>query len=182
VYRQSAEALTKHRLEIIESTKPEGYEQWLERVRKQIEASPKAYSQFLNPDGSLASEKPYFEQIDNWDGQISKADAHYEGTNDLARADHKTKAVEKEIQAKNVEAKEGQLPTVEDLEVEPPLNREQIDAIEKSIGAGLIEEVIQVAEGELELVDAMLQNQVWEELEEKSPPGQWSYFERGDRV
>ena len=125
VYRQSTEALTKHRLEIVESTKPEGYEQWLERVRKQIEASPKAYGHLLTADGSLASEKPQFEEIDNWDGQITRADALPEGTNDLSQAEHKTKAVEEEIRVIDLEAKEGQLPTVEDLEIEPPLNREQ---------------------------------------------------------
>ena len=37
----------------------------------------------------------------------------------------------------------------------------RIDAIEKKIGAGLIEEVIQVAEGELQLVDEMLRHQVY---------------------
>src|SRR6201999_3657532 len=63
VYRQSVEALTKHRLEMAESTKPEGLEQWLERVRKQIQASPKAYNQLLTEDGSLASEKPYVESV-----------------------------------------------------------------------------------------------------------------------
>jgi hypothetical protein len=36
----------------------------------------------------------------------------------------------------------------------------RIEDIEKKIGAGLIEEVIQVAEGELELVAEMLQYQV----------------------
>ena len=178
VYRQSAEALTRHRLEIVESTKPEGYEPWLERVRKQIEASPKAYRQLLNEDGSLASEKPQIEHIDNWDGHITKAEAHPEGTNDFKQAERKRKAVEEEIHAKDVELKEGTLPTVHDLEIEPPLNREQyvsllswhwttlmtgtrIDIIEKKIGAGLIEEVIQVAEGELLLVDEMLENQVY---------------------
>ncbi|OCT51363.1 NADH-ubiquinone oxidoreductase [Cladophialophora carrionii] len=182
VYRQSVEALTKHRLEIVESTKPEGYEQWLERVKKQIEASPKAYSQLLNEEGSLASEKPHVEHIDNWDGQITRADAHPEGTNDMAQAERKTRAVEAEVRAKNVEEKEGIQPTVEDLEVEPPLTREQISALETNIGAGLIEEVIAVAEGELLLVDEMLRHQVWDELEEQSPPGQWKYFERGERV
>ncbi len=51
--------------------------------------------------------------------------------------------------------------------------------MENEIGAGLIEEVIQVAEGELKLVDTMARAQVWEELEEKSVEGQWSYFQRG---
>jgi len=43
VYRQSVEALTKQRLSIIESIKPEGLEQWHERVRKIVEAHPEAF-------------------------------------------------------------------------------------------------------------------------------------------
>jgi NADH dehydrogenase (ubiquinone) 1 alpha subcomplex subunit 5 len=36
--------------------------------------------------------------------------------------------------------------------------------VENKIGAGLIEEVIQVAEGELKLVDVMLRSKVYVEL------------------
>lgn len=36
----------------------------------------------------------------------------------------------------------------------------RIEEIETKIGAGLIEEVIQVAEGELKLVDTMIQGKV----------------------
>lgn len=37
----------------------------------------------------------------------------------------------------------------------------RISKVENEIGAGLIEEVIQVAEGELKLVDVMLKNKVY---------------------
>ena len=37
LYRQSAEALTKHRLAIVEEYVPEGYEAWQERARKLLE-------------------------------------------------------------------------------------------------------------------------------------------------
>lgn len=40
VYRQSTEALTRHRLSIIENIKPEGYDAWLERARKQLKEHP----------------------------------------------------------------------------------------------------------------------------------------------
>jgi NADH dehydrogenase (ubiquinone) 1 alpha subcomplex subunit 5 len=46
----------------------------------------------------------------------------------------------------------------------------------------LIEEVIQVAEGENLLADVMVNNKVWEDLTEKAPEGQWSYFERAPGV
>jgi NADH dehydrogenase (ubiquinone) 1 alpha subcomplex subunit 5 len=53
-----------------------------------------------------------------------------------------------------------------------------ISDLESRLGAGLIEEVIQVAEGEHKLVETMVQAKVWEPLEEQAPEGQWSYFER----
>ena len=80
----------------------------------------------------------------------------------------------------------------------------RISDAENQIGGGLIEEVIQVAEGELKLVETMAEHQVyvtplvsiqpqgllapyisetdvrrrWEELEEKPPQGRWDYFAR----
>jgi NADH dehydrogenase (ubiquinone) 1 alpha subcomplex subunit 5 len=41
-----------------------------------------------------------------------------------------------------------------------PANLHRVANLENQIGAGLIEEVIQVAEGELKLVDEMAKNQV----------------------
>lgn len=41
------------------------------------------------------------------------------------------------------------------------LTDDRIEEIESKIGAGLIEEVIQVAEGELRLADIMLQSKVY---------------------
>lgn len=75
------------------------------------------------------------------------------------------------------------------------LTGRRIGEIEDKIGAGLIEEVIDVAQGELNLVDTMEKSQVyvfppyitlqpiltnrrWEDLEEKPVEGQWVYFER----
>jgi len=43
VYRQSTEALTKHRLSIIEGVRPQGLEEWRSRVKSTIEAHPEAF-------------------------------------------------------------------------------------------------------------------------------------------
>lgn len=43
VYRQSTEALTKHRLQIVEAAKPEGLEAWQQRVGTLIEQHPEAF-------------------------------------------------------------------------------------------------------------------------------------------
>ena len=125
VYRQSTEALTKHRLAIVEATKPQGYEKWLERVRKQIEASPTAYSKLLNEDGSLGSSKLYVEPVDNWDGVVTRKDARQEGTNTMSEAERKGKLVAAEVTHVDQEDRDGRTPTVEDLEAEPPLTRDQ---------------------------------------------------------
>ena len=44
VYRQSAEAIAKHRLSIVEAIKPAGYEQWLEKVEKLKVRHPERYN------------------------------------------------------------------------------------------------------------------------------------------
>ncbi len=46
------------------------------------------------------------------------------------------------------------------IEAEPPLTLDQIVEIENKVGAGLIEEVIAVAEGEKELVKTMQESKV----------------------
>ena len=40
IYRQSTEALTKHRMNIIEQIKPAGYEEWQKRAMEAIEKHP----------------------------------------------------------------------------------------------------------------------------------------------
>jgi len=46
------------------------------------------------------------------------------------------------------------------IESEPPMTVEQIGQLETEIGAGLIEEVIQVAQAERDLVDVLKESQV----------------------
>jgi len=182
VYRQSTEALTKHRLAIIDAAKPAGYEEWLARVKKQVEAAPEAYKNMKNADGSLSHMKLYQEKSVAWDGELKRGQGNQEGTNNPAEAEAKGRKVAEEVERVDRAAVDGVVPNEDDLEVEPPLDADQINEIEVKIAAGLIEEVVQVAEGELTLVDEMLESRVWENLEEAAPPGQWEYFERGDRV
>lgn len=125
VYRKSTEALTKQRLAIIESTKPEGYDAWLSRVRKAIEANPEAYSKFQLSDGSLQNERAFVEVVDVWDGKVSKKDSFQEGANTLSQAEAKARAVKEDADRVDKEAVSGVTPAVEDLEKEPPLTRVQ---------------------------------------------------------
>ncbi|RMZ81458.1 hypothetical protein DV738_g2257, partial [Chaetothyriales sp. CBS 135597] len=182
VYRKSTEALTKHRLKIVEETVPEGFDAYLERVQKQIDAHPEAYGKLKGEDGSFSYSALIVTRPEPWDGKTTRKDAFTEGSNTQATAEKKVELYKEELEVVAKVVKEGETPTVDDLETEPPLTAEQINSIENKIGAGLIEEVIQVAEGELLLVDQMIEAEPWLPLEEQSPPGQWSYFERGERV
>lgn len=125
VYRQSCEALTKHRAKIVEETVPEGYEAWHERVKKQIEASPAAYGKYLGDNGVFMYAAAGEVKAIPWDGEVNKKSARTEGSNTYTDAESKTKEVEKEAQAIEQADKEGTLPTVDDLEPEPPLTRDQ---------------------------------------------------------
>ncbi|RAL11614.1 complex I NDUFA5 subunit family protein, partial [Aspergillus homomorphus CBS 101889] len=179
VYRQSTEALTRHRLQIIESTKPPGFEAWLERVKKTLAAEPERFANLRQADGTYAAtERP--DGSDNvrgeeWDGEAMEATTEGPARTPEEEARF-AQLIEEGSSAKNNES--DFFPQHQKWEAEPALTVEQVSEIEKQIGAGLIEEVIQVAEGELKVVDELYKSQAWSELEEKPRPGQWSYFER----
>ncbi|MCJ1313130.1 hypothetical protein MMC25_006807 [Agyrium rufum] len=173
VYRQSCEALTKHRLAVLESTKPPGYDEWLSRAQKLIQENPDT---FQIRDGETKGEAgiPWrfllrFTVATNqlageWDGEpqqigVEEQKRRYEGLGDELREQGK------DLQGLGWEG-------------EPSLEAAQIGEIENKIGGGLIEEVIEVAERESELVDIMREAKVWESLQENTPPGQWEYFGR----
>ncbi|KAF2196504.1 NADH-ubiquinone oxidoreductase 29.9 kd subunit precursor [Delitschia confertaspora ATCC 74209] len=176
VYRQSTEALTKHRLKIIEATKPKGWDQWQERLGMILDEDPTGYNvktyrvgkEIIVLDGfkqglpdHRKKEKPksmvpegvrHVEDRRNFGARLSGADKGYEPEHDLKRPA---------------------------LDPEPMFTTDQVSYLESQFGAGLIEEVIQVAEDEHTLVDEMAKSKVWEPLEDSAPEGQWDYFERG---
>ncbi|GAA5871915.1 hypothetical protein JCM3774_000727 [Rhodotorula dairenensis] len=51
-----------------------------------------------------------------------------------------------------------------------------IEAVEREIDAGLVEEVLLQAQDELKLAAKMLEYKPWEELAEAPPAGQWAPF------
>ena len=152
VYRQSAEALTKHRQSIIEEIKPAGLSEWAERARKKIAENPKAFR-----GATQIGDSTYYhtstEEVpedQEWDGE--KGVPTLEGTRDEKEGAFNARAAAKSIPTRE---------QVVDWEPEPPLSAEQIDEAEQKVSAGLIEEVIQVAEGELKLVDTLLESKVY---------------------
>ncbi|PQE29203.1 hypothetical protein CJF30_00004251 [Rutstroemia sp. NJR-2017a BBW] len=184
LYRQSAEALTKHRLKIVQDVVPEGYEAWSEKASKLMKEHPEV---FTTPKGGVSHDgETHVMQIkdekvfvrtkiepevdwsrEEWDGEVGAPEL--EGVRTTAeRKDQKVLGLER--------PGEDEKQIV--WEAEPALTADQISEIENKIGAGLIEEVIQVAEGELKLTDVLLKAKVWEDLEDKPVEGQWSYFTR----
>ncbi|OAA64298.1 NADH-ubiquinone oxidoreductase [Niveomyces insectorum RCEF 264] len=184
VYRQSVEATTKHRLAIVQSVQPAGYEEWRARAQKLLAAHPEQFGAVANTnvDGAAtwrveSSGRTFVIQdvpaavdprLQEWDGERDEGPER-EGVRTLEeRADQALSATRAPLE-------ETERVVWED---EPQLTAEQIEELEGKLGAGLIEEVIQVAEGEARLVDVMIKAKVWENLEEKPSEGQWTYFER----
>ncbi|KXX82148.1 putative NADH dehydrogenase [ubiquinone] 1 alpha subcomplex subunit 5 [Madurella mycetomatis] len=184
VYRQSVEALTRHRLAIIETAVPPGYEQWAEKARKLIKEHPEQFrvkssdkltgaaAARVEKDGQMFVLRQLPKEVDmrdqEWDGEVDEG-PELEGSRTLEERQDLRLLFERTDLGGTDQVQ---------WEPEPQLTADQIQEVESKIGAGLIEEVIQVAEGELKLVDTMLQAKVWENLEEQPAEGQWAYFER----
>ncbi|KAK5119576.1 hypothetical protein LTR85_007405 [Meristemomyces frigidus] len=179
VYRQSTEALTRHRMQIIENVRPAGLEEWQQRVQKTVDEHPEAFRKIPITTHSGKTEYNIVwkatavegMKTDEWDDEYI-ANPMLEGVRS------------EEVQAKQQIALRRDLieehRAVPRIEPEPSMTAEQINYIEGEIAAGLIEEVIQVAEGERDLVDVLAKSKVWEDLEEKPKEGQWSYHDKRD--
>ncbi|WYZ45451.1 hypothetical protein EsH8_VIII_000767 [Colletotrichum jinshuiense] len=183
LYRQSVEALTKHRLSLVESAVPPGYAEWEKKAEQIVKDKPEQFRLVSGRvDGSGArtvkvgnrtfvvatQHDPQDVRVEEWDGEKDEGGTLEGPRTEAERKDHKLLAERKDL---------NDIVKVQ-WEAEPQLTSDQISELETKIGAGLIEEVIQVAESELKLVDTMLQAKVWEDLEEKPVEGQWTYFER----
>jgi NADH dehydrogenase (ubiquinone) 1 alpha subcomplex subunit 5 len=131
VYRQSCEALTKQRLKIIEDAVPEGYDAWLERVKKTINAHQSTYSKYLKDnqiDYAALKEHDAIPKdqgaVENqaWDGKVTRKNGRSEGTNTFEQAQAKADAAKRDLEQLEMVDREGE---VAELEMEPNLTREQ---------------------------------------------------------
>ncbi|KAK4217865.1 ETC complex I subunit conserved region-domain-containing protein [Rhypophila decipiens] len=184
LYRQSVEALTKHRKSLVESVVPEGFAEWEEKAAKLIADHPDLVnSNKRNSDGShrvaVADEKEgrtYI--ISHVPREMDQRALEWDGEVNLGPAPEGSRTLEERRAALSQGVEEKSPGDAVEWIAEPMLTADQISQLEHKIGAGLIEEVIQVAEGELKLVDTMLQAKVWESLEEQPREGQWTYWAR----
>ncbi|KAK4893642.1 hypothetical protein LTR27_008111 [Elasticomyces elasticus] len=178
VYRQSTKALTKHRLSIIEAVKPEGLQAWQERVKKTVDEHPEAFRRVpvLTQAGGAGEENIVWRTS----ALQSLATPSYEdeglGAPQLEGLRHESeRAGQREVLERDPVEEHRVVPRIEP---EPALTAGQVEEVEQKMGAGLIEEVVQVAEGEMRLVDVLAEGKVWEDLEESPNEGQWAYFAR----
>lgn len=160
VYRQSTEALTKHRLSVIESVKPAGLEEWQTRTQKLVDAHPEAFRKIpiSTPGGENSFNvvwKPEALQgmaTAEWDDEYVPKKPFIEGP----AGEEDKKDMDKHL-TRDLRAENAKIPRIEP---EPALTVDQISEIENKIQAGLLEEIIQVAEGENQLVDTLAKSQV----------------------
>lgn len=122
VYRQSVEALTKHRLSIVENVKPEGFEQWQERVRKVVESNPQAFRQVPSVSDSKVVNYVFKEQYvqgietEEYDEEPYQK-PEPEGPRPAAEKAHQAEAFTRDIRAENAK--------ITRIEAEPSLTSEQ---------------------------------------------------------
>lgn len=164
VYRQSTEALTKHRLAIVEKHIPSGYEAWQDRVAKYVEENKTTFERYGLGSAHTLNGMAFLKirKVDRTDTE----DDEWDGDPAATRPDLIAHATSEEDAVKNLQGivssvgyNAEELAKLE-LPPEPQLTREQIGQLESELGAGLIEEVIQVAEGEDMLVDKMVEAKV----------------------
>ncbi|KAI1433649.1 ETC complex I subunit conserved region-domain-containing protein [Xylaria sp. CBS 124048] len=185
LYRKSVEAQTKHRMAIVEAAVPPGYKEWAERAQKVIQDHPNEFSIVSDQAGGAKAIKivsggsvfvhrqnPQEKDIrfTEWDGEQDEG----EGTEGLRSSEEREGHRIDALYAR----KALEVPDKIQWEPEPQMTADQVEEVENKIGAGLIEEVVQMAESELRLIDIMYEAKVWENLEEKPTAGQWEYFER----
>lgn len=164
VYRQSTEALTRHRLNIIESEVPPGFTEWQNKIES--ETLPKLESGEIKALGDLkhlrVQNRPYlFHQY--VPSQRDDREVEWNGERDVGERGEGTR--DAKFRAMQAQQEGGQIMEEqlrgEAIENEPPLTRDQVGALEEKLGSGLIEEVIEVARREHDLVDIMLENKVY---------------------
>ncbi|EGR44252.1 uncharacterized protein TRIREDRAFT_52847 [Trichoderma reesei QM6a] len=172
LYRQSVEATTKHRMGLVEKIVPPGYEEWTVKAKELMRKYPHQFESASDrADGSGARTVKFGNRVFVVGIAHEAGDVRVEEWNG-----------ESPVASGDIIPDPSEHQNINDVklewEEEPQLTAEQVKELEQQLGAGLIEEVIQVAEGELQLIDTMEKAQVWEDLEEKPAPGQWTYFER----
>ena len=105
----------------MESSKPAGYDEWLSRIQSQISADPEAYKGMKQPDGTYAHGRIPEERSEVWDGVVTRNSALDTGNFTEQAASERGRKIQDEVET----AEKPELPTIDDLEIEPPLDAAQ---------------------------------------------------------
>lgn len=126
-YRQSVEALSRHRLQIVESQKPPGFDAWLERVRKTVAEEPERFAKLKQAEGSFA-----FVGIEQRDGSDITSGEEWNGEAPSASTEGPVRTPEEEAELEKILADESVPPSDAEIhnhtmkwENEPSLEAEQ---------------------------------------------------------
>ena len=146
-------------MRIVEDVKPSGLQEWQERVSKLVDEHPEAFKRVPAMGGEgfnvVYHEPPptdYFKTEDDRVNAEYKSRPQPEGPRFLEEVGDRGEALARD--------KVGEEQRALRIEAEPPLTVEQVGEVEGKIGAGLIEEVIAVARGEMGLVERMKGDEV----------------------
>jgi len=122
VYRQSVEAVTKQRLSVIESFKPEGLEEWQQRVTETVKAHPEAFRIVGNQTNAKEVNFIWKEsaleglQTDEFDDE-PPSKPELEGPRTIKERSVQKNAFERDLRLENAKFPR--------IEPEPPLSAEQ---------------------------------------------------------
>jgi NADH dehydrogenase (ubiquinone) 1 alpha subcomplex subunit 5 len=129
VYRTATEALTKQRLQIVQSVVPEGFEAWQKKVAETVKAHPEVFAAGGGYDKgrnvaetfggktfvSSSARKTFDDRTTEWDGEVVVS--NLEGTRTDAEKTADLKGLEEERPLEETKRVE--------LDEEPPLTAEQ---------------------------------------------------------
>lgn len=159
IYRKSTEALTKHRMSVIEAAKPAGLEAWQSRVDPLVKAHPDAFRRVkaINGEGYnivFMEQAPTqsFRSEDDFVNAPYKRKPQAEGPQFEEDVADRGRELERDTVAEEASRIH--------VESEPMLSMEQVQEVEEKLAAGLIEEIIEVAEGERKCAETMYENKV----------------------
>lgn len=105
-YRQSVEALSRHRLQIVESQKPPGFEEWLARVRKVVADEPERFAKLKRADGSFA-----FVGVEQRDGSDIARGEEWDGEGISATTEGPTRTPEEEAEFNKILEDSSEVPS-----------------------------------------------------------------------
>ena len=117
VYRQSAEAITKHRMQIIKSIKPQGYDEWAQRASETLDKYPEAFS----PGGR------YLHEVVGGEPYVSLRTTRYESEseNENENENEESTSSEGEEAPKGEPGESTEMREIPGWESEPPLEASQ---------------------------------------------------------